>query len=196
MTVSQDEEPETITSMAQRLSRVHGLRVTSRHHSHQSQPLHTSHHQGVSQPPLPTVVQSLLGPESTTDAPQFSSGTLVTYFRGIIPRLRLRWRKRVRIRDESGFVLVPDSFYFLPTKYLAGAKGSWIPHDSGRLWIRNPKRKLCTPNTFRSCRRVILGIRIIYVHPWSILFSFTQDSVYTGLERASFSTDTGFIDLL
>ncbi|XP_067024084.1 E3 ubiquitin-protein ligase HUWE1-like isoform X5 [Acropora muricata] len=74
MTVSQDEEPETITSMAQRLSRVHGLRVTSRHHSHQSQPLHTSHHQGVSQPPLPTVVQSLLGPESTTDAPQFSSG--------------------------------------------------------------------------------------------------------------------------
>ena len=78
MTVSQDEEPETITSMAQRLSRVHGLRVTSRHHSHQSQPLHTSHHQGVSQPPLPTVVQSLLGPESSTDAPQFSSGTLVT----------------------------------------------------------------------------------------------------------------------
>lgn len=74
MTVSQDEEPETISSMAQRLSRVHGLRVTPRHHGHQTQPLHSAHHQGVSHPPLPSVIQNLLGPESGTDSLQLNSG--------------------------------------------------------------------------------------------------------------------------
>ena len=76
MTVSQDDEPETISSMAQRLSRVHGLRVTGpRHHSNQSQSLHLSPPQGVTQPPLPAVVQNLLGPESSSDGIQFSSST-------------------------------------------------------------------------------------------------------------------------
>ena len=76
MTVSQDDEPETISSMAQRLSRVHGIRVTGpRHHSNQSQSLHLSPPQGVTQPPLPAVVQNLLGPESSSDGIQFSSST-------------------------------------------------------------------------------------------------------------------------
>lgn len=190
MTVSQDEEPETITSMAQRLSRVHGLRVTSRHHSHQSQPLHTSHHQGVSQPPLPTVVQSLLGPESSTDAPQFSSGTLVTQFRGIIPRLRLHWRKRIQIRDESGFVLL------FTRKILSRRKRFLDSSRFRKVMNLESEEGASYPNTFCSCRRVIPRIRIVYVHPRSCLFSFIQDGVYTGLERASCSTDTGFIDLL
>ena len=78
MTVSQDDEPETISSMAQRLSRVHGIRVTGpRHHSNQSQSLHLSPPQGVTQPPLPAVVQNLLGPESSSDGIQFSSSTLL-----------------------------------------------------------------------------------------------------------------------
>ena len=76
MTVSQDDEPETISSMAQRLSRVHGLRVTGpRHHTHQTQSIHLSHPQGVSQPPLPSVIQNLLGPESSSDGLQFSAGS-------------------------------------------------------------------------------------------------------------------------
>ena len=73
MTMSQDDEPEAISSMAQRLSRVHGLRMAPRHHAQESQSTHSSHPQGVSQPPLPPVIQNLLGPESS-DGLQFSAG--------------------------------------------------------------------------------------------------------------------------
>lgn len=73
MTVSQDDEPDTISNMAQRLSRVHGLRMTPRHHTQQAQSIHLSHPQGVSQPPVPAVIQNLLGPESSSDGLQFSS---------------------------------------------------------------------------------------------------------------------------
>ena len=72
MTMSQDDEPETISSMAQRLSRVHGLRMTPRHHTQQSQSVHSLHPQGVTQPPLPAVIQNLLGPE-TSDGLQFNT---------------------------------------------------------------------------------------------------------------------------
>lgn len=79
MTVSQDDEPETISNMAQRLSRVHGLRMTPRHHTQQAQSMHLSHPQGVSQPPVPAVVQNLLGPESSSDGLQFSTGKFWSY---------------------------------------------------------------------------------------------------------------------
>lgn len=79
MTVSQDDEPETISNMAQRLSRVHGLRMTPRHHTQQAQSMHLSHPQGVSQPPVPAVVQNLLGPESSSDGLQFSTGKFWCY---------------------------------------------------------------------------------------------------------------------
>ena len=51
MTVSQDDEPENVSTMGQRLSRV-----------------------GVSQPALPAIIQNLLGPEISSDGLQFSTG--------------------------------------------------------------------------------------------------------------------------
>ena len=99
MTVSQDDEPETISTMAQRLSRVHGLRVTPRHHTHQSQSSHLSHPQGVSQPPLPTVIQNLLGPDSASDGLQFSSGTQNSKTVGL--KKKERWPKIACVRGQK-----------------------------------------------------------------------------------------------